>query len=350
MYHTLTWLIWLVSSVLFALLNQQPLQQIVFCLSAGMIFHAVSRKSPVADSWRTFVKAGMFMWGITLLFNLLTSHAGKVVLFTLPRNWPMIGGPITLESLLFGIASGLNLFALLLVFATFNIAVDTHHLLRWIPAGLFQAGVVISIAVAFIPQMIRSLQDIREAQRIRGHRFRGVRDLLPLFVPLLTSGLERSLTLAESMEARGFGGILKNPSPRMTLLVRSLTIFGFLLTLSGAIISTLTTWGREWGIAAVSLGVGCLLSALYLQGRQVRRTYYRKEAWRYGDTISTLCSALSAVLLIAVWRTDRLALTYYPYPPFSLWPGFNIIVGLAAVLLCAPAILPALIRTESESE
>ena len=130
-----------------------------------------------------------------------------MVLFTLPRNWPLIGGPITLEGLLYGLSGGASLFAVLLVFATFNLALDSHRLLRWLPSGLYQAGLVVSIALSFIPQLMSSLQEIREAQRVRGHQFRGVRDWIPLFVPLITTALERSLTLAESMEARGFGGI-----------------------------------------------------------------------------------------------------------------------------------------------
>ena len=251
----------------------------------------------------------------------------------------MVGGPITLESLFFGLSSGLNLFAILLLFAAFNVAVETHRLLRWIPVGLFQAGVVVSIALAFIPQMISGLQSIREAQRIRGHRFRGIRDLLPLFVPLLTTGLERSLTLAESMEARGFGGILSHPSRRMTNLVRVLTLAGFVFILPGAVVSTLISPAQAWGAGITVIGMGLLVVALYLQGRQVRRTFYRMDHWQREDTLSVLPSVLSAGLIVAVWRLNGMALIYYPYPPFSIWPGFHPAVGVAAILLSAPAML-----------
>ena len=339
MLHSLTWLVWLASSLLFALLNRQPLHQILFCLSAGMVFHIASRRSPQAPSWRTFIKVGMFMWGITLLFNLLTSHAGEIELLRLPASWPMVGGPITLESLLFGAASGLNLFAILLLFAAFNVAVETHRLLRWIPVGLFQAGVVVSIALAFIPQMISGLQSIREAQRIRGHRFRGVRDLLPLFVPLLTTGLERSLTLAESMEARGFGGILSDPSLRMTILIRTLTLAGFVLVLPGAVVSTLISGGQGWGTAITVGGMCLLLVGLYLQGRQVKRTFYRMDRWHREDSLSVVLSVVSQGFIIAMWQLNRTALIYYPYPPLPIWPAFHPAVGLAAILLSTPAFL-----------
>jgi len=75
--------------------------------------------------------------------------------------------------------SGLALASLVLVFATFNTVVDHYRLLRMVPAAFYHAAVVAAIALTFVPQMVASLQDIREAQALRGHRFRGLRDLLP---------------------------------------------------------------------------------------------------------------------------------------------------------------------------
>ncbi len=238
-YHTLTWLSWLGAAAYLAMVNQQLLQSILIILATGTVFTALSRDSRLgssheggkslhagqsrkAESWGVFLRFGLSVWLIALFFNLLFAHAGNMVLFVLPRNWPFIGGPITLEALLYGLANGANLFAVLLVFATFNLGMEVHRLLRWLPAGLYQAGLIVSIALAFIPQLISSLREIREAQLLRGHKFRAIRDWIPLFVPLLTTALERSLTLAESMEARGFGGIdrfagaYSNPPPMST--------------------------------------------------------------------------------------------------------------------------------------
>ena len=74
------------------------------------------------------------------------------------------------------------------------------------PGFIHGVGVVTGIAVGFVPQMVTSWQAIREAQQVRGHKVRGVRDVLPLVMPLLVTALERARQLAESMEARGFGG------------------------------------------------------------------------------------------------------------------------------------------------
>ena len=99
------------------------------------------------------------------------------------------------------------------------------------PAFIYQMGVVSAIAVGFVPQMVAAWQTIREAQQVRGHRVRGLRDLLPLIMPLLITALERAMQLAESMEARGFGGPAE-PGSRGRRLTQQLAILGGLAALA----------------------------------------------------------------------------------------------------------------------
>lgn len=352
-YHTLTWVLWLCAAAFAALVNGQPLQTVLLILAVGTVFTVASKASAVGEStgagrhtaagWGTFLRFGLWVWGVATIFNLLFAHVGRLILFTLPRNWPLIGGPITLEGLLYGLSHGASLFAVLLVFATFNLALDSHRLLRWLPSGLFQAGLVVSIALSFIPQLMSSLQEIREAQRVRGHQFRGLRDWIPLFVPLITTALERSLTLAESMEARGFGGIVSQStgSGRFTPargLSTPLTILGLVALLTGLLMRAINAQARVVTTILLLLGTGFLLVALYLQGRGFRRTHYRFEVWHPGDTYVAVLSFASLTLLgLIQWRAPSL-LYYYPYPPSNPWPAFSPWVGLATILLAAPVL------------
>ncbi|HOA92648.1 MAG TPA: acetate--CoA ligase family protein, partial [Quisquiliibacterium sp.] len=119
---------------------------------------------------------------------------------------------------------------------------------------LHQAGVVSSIALTFVPQLIVSARDIREAQRIRGHRFRGRRDMLPLIVPLLTMALERAIGLAESMESRGFGDGTAEGHRHRGVLLSGLLLTGLALRMY---------WAQRplWGI--VMLAAGGVLAEVY---------------------------------------------------------------------------------------
>lgn len=338
-YHTLTWVAWLAAAAYLALLNQQPLQSIVLIIAVATVFDLTSRNNPQGQSWGAFLRLGLWVWFVALGFNLLSVHAGDMVIITLPSSWPLIGGSITVEALLYGLANGASLFAVLLVFATFNLAVETHRLLRWMPAGLYQAGLIASIALSFVPRMIASFQDIREAQRVRGHQFRGLRDLIPLLVPLVTTALERSLALAESMEARGFGGASLPSAVRGRRLLHITSVAGLLALLTGLVLRTTRTQGDWPALFWLGLGVILTAAALILQGRQFRRTHYRRETWQMRDTLVGLSSMASVMVVAIAQAANAGALAYYPYPPLAPWPRFGVAVGLAAALLAAPAYL-----------
>jgi energy-coupling factor transport system permease protein len=354
MYHTTTWLLWLLAAILPAMLTRNPLYLIVLLLAVAIDYDTLGRVSPLAASWSFFLKVGLIVAAFSALFNPLTVHYGDTVLFTLPRL-PLrvggaiildLGGKITLEALSYGLTGGLSLMAALLIFATFNALVDHYQLLRSIPAFMYQTGVVASIAIAFVPQMVASLKEIREAQAIRGHRFRGGRDLLPLLMPLLTSGLERAIRLAESMEARGFGGNLSRASPTRELFYKALIALALLGLLAGVFCHgyfSSSRWGLwRWTGASLMAGSLLLLAGTFRAiGRRVRRSRYRRQLWRRRDTIVSVVSLASLAVTLLFWVWDRKALIFYPYPRFR-WPLFNPLIGLALLatvvpVLCAPA-------------
>ena len=66
-------------------------------------------------------------------------------------------------------------------------------------------GAAIGTALNLIPGIARSATEIRDAQRMRGWRPGRVREWPDLAVPVVLTALESSITLAEAMEARGYG-------------------------------------------------------------------------------------------------------------------------------------------------
>ncbi len=334
--HPLSWLIWAGCAAVLALTVRNPLYLTLIVLTTWLVYLGVADASLMAGSWRSLLKLGLFIWLITIPFNALMIHQGRIVLFALPAHWPLVGGPITLEAVLAGFVTGYALWTLLFIFATFNLAVDAAQLLRLAPPFLYHAGVVTSIALTFIPQMLASAREIREAQRIRGHRFRGWRDSLPLVMPLLTTSFERAVQLAESMDARGFGGELSGLSSRRQAKLRVLMVLSLFLFLVGMIVRIF--W-LDWSILGDLLILDAMLFmgyAFYDLGQHVRRSRYRRERWVLGDSAIALSSLAALVGVLLLRQSDPAHLLYSPYTAAGLLPAFSTPLGLLLMLLSVP--------------
>jgi energy-coupling factor transport system permease protein len=339
-YHTRTWLLWVGTATLAAGSTRNPLYLIVVLLAARLVDLAVAvargeagANDPRRRSWGAFLRLGLIIATVTALFNFLAAHIGSHVLIRLPGEWPLIGGPLTLEGLVYGLLNGLVLITLLAVFGTFNAGADTYALLRAIPAGFAQVGLVTAIALAYIPQTLTRWSEIREAQTLRGHHLRGARDLVPLAVPLLTGGLDRAINLAEAMEARGFAPPADGRRGEVVPLLLGL---GVVAVLVGGFLSAYFRQQPAWGWGVMALGGVLLAGALVTLGRRGGRTRYRRELWRARDAlVSGALLAVAAVILGVAFLAPG-AWSYTPYPALT-WPPFHPLLGLALLALAAPA-------------
>lgn len=337
MFHPYAWLLWVATAALAAFLTRNPLYLLLIGGSVALVYNDLpGRRSPLAQSWMGLVKLGALVTLFAVPMNLLTVHTGRYVMVTLPAQWPVIGGPLTLEALLFGLTTSFSLVVILLIFATLNVALDQSVFLRLAPPFLLEAGVIVAIAVSFVPQMVRSAQEIREAQLIRGRQRGGVRDLGPLFLALLTTGLERSMTLAESMESRGFGGAVQPRPLGNRLWLQAIA----LLCLTGLAVSLfLAQYRAEWAtgawVGAALAGIG-LAIVLWRQGQGIERSRYTRLLWRRRDTALGVSSAALLLALIGARIGWSGLMIYYPYPPNPAWPAFNLWLGALLLLLAMP--------------
>jgi len=262
------------------------------------------------------------------------------VLARLPAAWPIAGGPLTLEGFSYGALAALSVLAVLLVAGTFNTAADIYALLRAIPAFLSQAGLVTAIGLAYVPQTILRLREIREAQLLRGYRFRGLRSLLPLAVPLLAGGLDQAISLAESMESRGFsampagGADTRAAAGGGTRLLLALGTAGVAL---GAFAGIYFRAAPAGGLVLLIAGLAAVAAAIYRLGRQTHHTRYRRETWRRRDTLACGDLLAALALILGIWLLRAAWWDYSPYPVLR-WPPFEPLAGLALGLLAAPAI------------
>ena len=146
------------------------------------------------------------MMVITALLNPLFSHEGRTILTYLPS-----GNPLTLESILYGLAAAGMLAAVVLWFACFNAVITSDKFVylfgRLIPA----LSLVLSMALRFVPRFMAQLKVVTRAQKCIGkdpsqgslfHRIRCAGSILSV---MLTWALENGIDTADSMKSRGYG-------------------------------------------------------------------------------------------------------------------------------------------------
>jgi energy-coupling factor transport system permease protein len=341
--HPGAWIAWLAATIAALSLTRNPLYLALLLLCIAVVSRTLRSQTEAPALPLPLLRLALFIVTLSALFNAATAHFGQTVLFTLPAGIPLLGGAITLEALVFGMINGLVLVGFLAAFNVLYQALPTHALIRMIPRALFPVAVVISIAISFVPATLEQFYQIRDAQRMRGHQVRGLRDGLPLLMPLLVGGLERALQLAEAMTARGYGSLGAQTSPAAAQRGRLALALGLVLLLAGLL--ALLFWQQAAaGWALVIVGGGLLLAALAWQGRGVQRTTYRRQTWRSADWLVAGASLL--VLAAYILPASRPTLAYTPYPRLSV-PAFELWLAAATLALLAPA---SVLQAASASE
>jgi energy-coupling factor transport system permease protein len=326
------WLLWAVTVLVSASATRNP-AYVVLLLLVATVVGVTCADGRERRGLLSPLRFAALVVPLAALFNALTAHLGDSVLFRLPEWLPLAGGPITLEALVFGATNGFTLAAIFGGFAVFNQVTPVRDLVQLVPRAFHEAGVVLSIALTFVPQTTRGLTRIREAQALRGHRVRGLRDWLPVVVPLLVSSLEHSMGLAEAMVARGYGAASAR-SHRVR--PRALLVVGLLALLGGWLGWLFLPSRGVLALAVAAGGGGLIVAAVWLDSRFVRRTRYHDRRWTAGDTGVAL-GCLLALAVVLVPLADRAALAYTPYPRLTL-PPFDPVIALALLGLLAPAI------------
>jgi energy-coupling factor transport system permease protein len=292
-----------------------------------VVYLSLPRASGSARAWRLFVLVGSTLALLSVGFNILTVHVGNKVFATLPDWLPIVGGKLTWNAFVYGVLSALAIGTLLIAAAAFNTAVRQGDIIRLAPGSFAGLGIAGSIAMTMVPQTIAAGRDIFDAQRSRGHQFRGLRDARSLVVPLLGNGLERAVMLSEALEARGFGASVSVEQPRR----RRMPLAGAVGLLAFAL-PAIATGRLLAGLVLMAAAVAVVLWSI--PGRR-RRTRFRPLDWnRASLTVAGAGMAVSIVFLGLLTMTGT-TLAYDPFPRLLMAP-FAPLAGATILVLLAP--------------
>lgn len=242
--HPGGWLTWAACASLAAVSTTDPFYLLPLFASACLVYAARKRAGPEQRSFRTFLIFGAIALGLRV----------GLVLFDL--------GHVSVGGVVYAALEGGRIAVILSIYGAFSAVSDPFRVLRLAPRRFHEPALAAALALSIAPRTISAAGRVREAQQMRGMPARRWTSLPALAVPVLETGLEEAMTLAESMDARGHGRGRRSryrPDPwsavsTITLVVSlaALAIFGAAMLTSPSDLAV-STFPLAWPAASLPL-------------------------------------------------------------------------------------------------
>jgi energy-coupling factor transport system permease protein len=362
--HPLAWWGWAACLAVSAMQTTNPNPFLLLLLGAVACFVVATCRGsdPWSRSLAFFLRIGAVVIVIRVVIEIFFGQRGVPghVLFTMPHvplpSWAAavsIGGAVTLESIVTAAVLGLQIAVILVCFGAANSLVSPYRLLRCLPAVLYEAGVAVTVALSFTPELVQTIGSVRQARRMRGIPTSGLRGLRGIAVPVLEGALDRSLQLATSMDARGYGRRGDAHRTARTLATAA-TVGGLLLAAVG--VYGITDAGSEFGLGLPLMATAGVLCAIGFaaRGRRLQRSRYRPDRWGAVEwlIVGSGLVALGTMILAHSLRIPGMVVSFVPLavPSLPVLPVVGILVAtLPALVVPARRVVAASPRRELEA-
>lgn len=201
-YHPTVNFLYFALVLLFSMCLMHPLYLLISL--AGALSYAVYLNGKKAV--RFAVMGLLPMAALAALINPAFNHEGVTILAYLPS-----GNPLTLESMLYGLAAAAMLAAVVLWFSCYNTVMTSDKFIYLFGRVIPSLSLVISMALRFVPKFKAQMQTVSDAQRCIGRSTtsgslpRRLANAVKIFSIMVTWSLENAIETADSMRARGYG-------------------------------------------------------------------------------------------------------------------------------------------------
>ncbi len=347
--HPVAWLSWVALVMVLALVTTNPYYLAILLLCVLLVAALAPWSTTALGTFRLMLLVGAGIGVFSIGVAAINGASGAHVLFDIPGpqfpDWfggLRLGGPVTAEALAGASLRALAILCVFLGFAVFNGAVSPVRLLRLAPASLFHASLVVTVGLTLLPSIVSDTRRIREMQMVRGSRGR-FRDLPGLVVPAVLGGLERSLRLAEAMEARGYAAA---EPPRR--LARAAAMTSLPVMLAGAWLWLYSTDWKWLGPGLALAGVGLLAVWVLSSQRTQSTTRLEDDPVPAAQALAAAVTAVVAVALPFLRGSELLPLSYNPFAGLPA-PDFAVLPAVAVLLAAWPAAFLAIRPGEEPS-
>lgn len=143
---------------------------------------------------------------LTSVLNPLFNHGGVTILAYLPN-----GNPVTLESIMYGIAASIMLVTVISWFSCFNAVMTSDKFVYLLGRIIPALSLILSMSLRFVPRFMAQIKIVSNAQKCigrdvtSGNILQRARHGIKILSIMVTWALENSIETADSMKSRGYG-------------------------------------------------------------------------------------------------------------------------------------------------
>ena len=201
-YHPLINFLYFALVLVFAMFFTHPASQVIALFSALAYAAQLNGRQAMRKSLLWLLPMVL----TALIVNPAFSHEGATILTYFPT-----GNPLTLESIIYGVAAAILLAAVVIWFSCYSVVITSDKFVylfgRIIPA----LSLVLSMTLRFVPKFKAQIHVVSEAQRCIGRDvstgtvLRRIKNAMTILSIMITWSLENAIETADSMKSRGYG-------------------------------------------------------------------------------------------------------------------------------------------------
>lgn len=201
-YHPIVNFIYFVFVIGFSCVFMHPVCLLISCVSAFSYSLLIGGKKALRKNLIYMLPTVTVMAVMNPAFN----HEGVTILAYLPS-----GNPLTLESVVYGLAAGVMIVSVICWFSCYNEVMTSDKFIYLFGKIIPSMSLILSMTLRFVPKFSAQLKTVTNAQRCIGRDMsdgsiiKRAKNGITILSILVTWSLENAIETADSMKSRGYG-------------------------------------------------------------------------------------------------------------------------------------------------
>lgn len=237
-YHPIVNFVYFVLVIGFSMFLMHPVFLGLSC-AGGMAYYLYLKH------WKAMKTALWLMLPVFLIsatVNPLFNHEGITLILYLKN-----GNPLTLESILYGLAAGVMLVSVLNWFSCYQVVMTSDKFIYLFGKAIPAMSLILSMVLRFVPRFQEQIRKVSDSQKCigrdvtNGNILARVKHGMKILSVMISWALENSVETADSMRSRGYGLRGRNNFSIYRFDTRDKMVFGILIFLGGCIFAGILT-------------------------------------------------------------------------------------------------------------